>query len=287
MDASAVIDTLKALTVMPGKYVKRGIIYVIVMIMIPLSGFSKDYIIGGGDTLTISVWGSPDLSIENTTVRPDGKVSIPALGEIKADGYTALELKNILEKEMTRIVKAPIVTVIVTNMTNYKVFVFGRGGSAGEYPLQRETTLLEFLSRLGSLENADLQRAYMVRNKKIIKKGFSDLYEKGDLSKDIELERDDKLFIPDNFDKRISVVGEVTTPTTIPYREGLTIMDVILSAGGFTEFADRNGVEIHRNKENNETTKISVRGKDLMKGDLERNIKMLPGDVVVVKESLF
>jgi len=259
----------------------------VIFAFLGMNAYAADYIIGGGDTLNISVWGSTELSVDEIIVRPDGKISIPALGEIKADGLTALELKKLLEKELTRVVKAPIVTVTVTNMTNYKIFVFGRGGPSGDYPLQRETTLLEFLSMLGLLENADLQNAYLVRGKKKIKTGFSDLYEKGNFSQDLVLEPDDMLFIPDNFEKRVSIVGAVMTPSTIPYREGLTIMDVILTAGGFTEFADKNSVEIKRSDEKDKRASISVRGKDLMKGDLEKNIKILPGDVVVVKESLF
>ncbi len=95
------------------------------------------------------------------------------------------------------------------------------------------------------------------------------------------------LFIPDIFEKRISIVGEVETPTSISYREGLTILDIILSSGGFTEFANKNNVEILRNNSKSERTRIPVRAKDLMKGDLSKNIKIMPGDVIVVKERLF
>jgi polysaccharide export outer membrane protein len=248
--------------------------------------YAKDYVIGDGDTLQISVWGNQDMSIE-TMVRPDGKISIPALGDVKASGLTPLELTGLLKKEMKKMIKAPIVTVIVTGMTNYRIFVVGRGAAAGVYTLTRETTRLEFLSQLGSLVNADLDNSYIVRDKKKIKTDFWELFEKGDFSQDVILEPDDMLFIPDTFEKRISIVGAVTTPATIPYREGLTIMDVILTAGGFTEFADKNHVEILRKKEGGEKIKIPVRAKDMMKGDLSKNIKIEPGDVVVVKESLF
>ncbi len=281
---------------------------IIFIILISFNVFAKDYIIGGGDSLQISVWGSPELSIA-ATVRPDGKISVPALGDIKASGLTAMELTDLLEKEMARVVKTPIVTVIVTNMTNYRIFVFGKGAPAGVTTLTRETTLLELLSRLGSLDSADLENSYLVRDKKKIKSNFYDLFERGDFNQDIVLEPDDMLFIPDNFEKKISIVGAVNTPTTIPYREGLTILDIILSAGGFTEFAKENDVVVLRKKEGGRKKdlsavtlssspalvlskssgriKISVRAKDLMKGDMSKNIKIMPGDVIVVKESLF
>jgi polysaccharide export outer membrane protein len=259
---------------------------VIAFLLFVTNVYAKDYVIGDGDTLQISVWGNAELSIE-ATVRPDGKISIPAVGEIKASGLTSLELTDILKREIEKMVKKPIITVIVTGMRNYRIFVFGRGTLAGVHTLVRETSVLEFLSQLGSLSNADLENSYLVRDRKKIKVNFFELYEKGDFSQDIVLQPDDMLFIPDIFEKRISIVGEVETPTSIPYREGLTILDIILSSGGFTEFANKNKVEILRNNSKGERTRIPVRAKDLMKGDLSKNMKIMPGDVIVVKESLF
>jgi len=269
---------------------KLIVFFVICFFLLSINALAKDYVIGDGDTLQISVWDNPDISLSSAVVRPDGKISIPAVGDIKASGLTPMELAGVLSKEMTRVVKTPIVTVIVTGMTNYRVFILGRGAPAGVRTLTKETSLLELLSQLGSLENANLEDAYLIRDKKKIKKGFYQLYAKGDFSQDVILEPNDMLFIPDNFDKRISVVGAVAKQTVLTYREGLTFLDVILSVGGFNEFASENDVEILRKKdniENGETTKIVVRAKDLLKGDLSKNILMMPGDIVIVKESLF
>ncbi|MBI5742159.1 MAG: polysaccharide biosynthesis/export family protein [Nitrospirae bacterium] len=265
---------------------KKIIFTALCCIFLTAGAFAGDYVIGGGDALQISVWGSPELSL-STTVRPDGKISIPSLGELKASGLTPKELTGVLERELAKVIKTPIVTVIVTGMTNYRIFVFGKGAVAGVRTLTRETTLLEFLSQLGSMENADMENAYLVRDKKKIMNGFSKLFEKGDFARDIVLEPDDMLFIPDNFDNRVSIVGAVIKPATVPYREGLTVMDVILNAGGFTEFAKESDVEVFRKNESGESSKISVNAKDLMKGDLTRNVAIMPGDVVVVKERLF
>jgi polysaccharide export outer membrane protein len=212
---------------------------------------------------------------------------MPAIGEIKASGLTPSELTDTLRKALSRVVKTPIVTVIVTGMTNYRVSVSGKGAPSGVYTLNRETTLFEFLCQLGSLDNADLEKAYLVRGKKILKRNFYPLFVKGDLSGDIVLKPGDVLFIPDNFEKRITIVGAVNQPTTIPYREGLTILDVILSAGGFTDFAKKNDVTIIRRDKRGRKTGVSVRVKDLMKGDLSQNVILSPGDFIVVKESLF
>ncbi len=256
------------------------------IIILSSNAIAADYVIGGGDFLSISVWGSPELGI-TTSVRPDGKISVPALGEIKAAGLTPMELTGFLEKEMTKIVKTPIITVVVTQMTNYRIFIFGRGAPPGVKILTRETTLLELLSELGTLSDADMENSYLVRDKKKIKSNFVELFEKGDFSQDIVLEPNDMLFIPDNFEKRIVIVGAVNKPTSIPYREGLTVLDIILSAGGFTQFAKENDVKILRKKEDGGMMEIPVRAKDLMKGDINENIIINPGDFVIVKETLF
>ena len=108
-----------------GGHIKKiGYLLMLLVLIAFTNAHAKDYVIGGGDALNISVWGSPELSIE-ITVRPDGKISMPALGEIKASGFTPKELTDILVEEMKKVVKQPIVTVIVTQMTNYKIFVFG------------------------------------------------------------------------------------------------------------------------------------------------------------------
>jgi polysaccharide export outer membrane protein len=267
--------------------VKKIVFFVVCFLLLSFNVFAKDYVIGDGDTLQISVWGNPEISLAAATVRPDGKISIPVIGDIKASGLTPMELSDILEKEMTKVVKTPIVTVIVTGMTNYRVFILGKGATAGVHTLTRETSLLELLSQLGSLENADLENAYLIRDKKKIKTGFYQLFEKGDYEQDIILEPNDMIFIPDNFENRISIVGSVARPATIPFREGLTILDVILSVGGFTEFAKQSDVEILRKNKNAERIKISVNAKELMKGEMSKNVIISPGDFVIVKESLF
>ena len=265
---------------------KRLVFFIIFFIMMSYNAFAKDYVIGDGDSLQISVWGSPELSLA-ATVRPDGKISIPALGEIKASGFTPMELTVLLEKEMKKLVKTPVVTVIATGMTNYRIFVIGRGAQTGVTQLSTETTLLEFLAQLGSLEEADLESAYLVRNKKQIKMDFIGLFEKGDFKQDIVLEPNDMIFIPDNFEKRITIVGEVNQQSTLDYRKGLTVLDVILSAGGFTEFAKKNDVIVMRKQSDGKRKKISVEVKDLMKGEIDKNLEIVPGDFIVVKESLF
>ena len=87
--------------------------------------------------------------------------------------------------------------------------------------------------------------------------------------------------------EQIRVVGEVTTPLTLPYRENITVLDVVIAAGGLTEFAAGNRATIARTI-NGKRQKINVKLTDLVThGDLSANIRMYPGDVLFVPEAWF
>jgi polysaccharide export outer membrane protein len=246
----------------------------------------RDYVIGDGDGLNISVWGEPELS-QQIMVRPDGKITMPAMGDLVATGNTPEELSKKLEQDLLRFVQVPIVTVTVTGINNSKVYVFGGGPGTGVHNMPGRTTLLKFLTGLGNLKEADLTKSYLMRNKEVIHKDFYDLFIKGDLTKDVEIMPNDIIFMPDNMDSKIYIMGAVGSPGFILYREGLSVLDAILQVGGFTEFARENNVVIVRTRDDT-VEKINANLKDVMKeGDFKENIPLEKGDFVVVKESIF
>ena len=280
---------------------KYGLLITYAMLIIAaLFGTSagEGYIIGDEDVLQLSVWGNPELSAQ-VPVRPDGMISFPIVGDVKASGKSPQELKSVLEKELSKYVKTPTVSVMVTAVNSFKVYIVGEGisglstgnssshGAAGVMTLKRNTSLLQLLAQLGSLRGADLNSSYLLRDGKKLSNDFFRLIVKGDISQDIQLKPDDTLFIPDNFEKRIMVVGAVKTPMIMTYREGLTALDAILGAGGFTEFAKQNDVLIVR-KFGKETKYIEARMKDVIRdGDISKDVPLMPGDLVIIKTGVF
>ena len=281
-----------------------GLLAVILLFFFAYSpAFAGDYVIGEGDTLTISVWGEKDLS-STVKVRPDGKIALPALGEIPAADMTPKALQVELTGKMRGIVKNPIVTVIVAEVTNNKVYVFGGGVNSGVYSLTQRTTLLQLLCQLGqqnagqqnggqtmqpapSSQIADLRNAYIIRDGKKIRKDFYDLFVNAKISDDVVIEPNDAIFIPTFRDRNVYIMGAVVAPKSIAYRDGLTVVEAILEAGGFTKFARQNGTVIYRKSGEKDLT-IPVKVKDLInEGDLRQNTPLQPGDYVVVNESIF
>jgi len=88
--------------------------------------------------------------------------------------------------------------------------------------------------------------------------------------------------------QQIRVVGEAAQPQAIPYREHLTLLDVMIAVGGLTEFASGNKASIVRTASNKETQQFRVRVEDLVKyGDISANVDMRPGDILIIPEAWF
>ncbi len=89
------------------------------------------------------------------------------------------------------------------------------------------------------------------------------------------------------FSEQIRVVGEAVEPRAISYRENISLLDVMIEVGGITEFAAGNRAKVIR-KHGGKSGTIPVRIDDLInKGDMKQNIRMLPGDVIIIPESFF
>jgi polysaccharide biosynthesis/export protein len=88
------------------------------------------------------------------------------------------------------------------------------------------------------------------------------------------------------YSEQIRVVGEAAKPQFLPYKQKMTLLDLMIAVGGLTDFADGNGAIIQRTSEGNK--QYSVRLKDLIKrGDISANVEMRPGDILIIPQSLF
>jgi len=123
----------------------------------------SDYIIGADDTLHISVWKEPDLS-ETLPVRPDGKISMPLLGDVEAAGMSPTDLGNSIREKLKKYVADPRVTVVVTGMNSQRIFVTGEVTKPGTMTLLPHMTMLQALAASGFTQFANLKAIYLLRN---------------------------------------------------------------------------------------------------------------------------
>jgi polysaccharide biosynthesis/export protein len=121
------------------------------------------YVIGAEDVLTVFVWKEPDMS-KTVPVRPDGMISLPLVGEIKAAGYTPVQLQDTLAEAMKKYVSSPQVTVVVEKVASLSFNVVGEVNRPGYFPLTRRMTVLDALSLAGGFKDfAKTSKVYVLR----------------------------------------------------------------------------------------------------------------------------
>jgi polysaccharide export outer membrane protein len=161
---------------------------------------SQDYTIGKGDVLEVFVWRNEQLS-RRVVVRPDGKISLPFIQDLRAEGFTPVQLKNRVTRELGQHIASPQVSVIVSEINSYRVSVLGRVNNPGVYPITGKTTIAEAIALAGGFtEWANRRKITVVthQEEKEIKViiNYKKISSGKDPSQNIILKRDDIVIVP-------------------------------------------------------------------------------------------
>ena len=113
---------------------------------------TADYVLGAGDKLRIEVYKDPQLS-QSLQIRPDGKITMPLIGDVVAVGSTPLELRDRIATALKEYVTNPVVTVIVVETVASNVYVMGEVNRPGTVPLQGPLTALQALAMAGGFKD--------------------------------------------------------------------------------------------------------------------------------------
>ena len=160
-----------------------------------------DYVIGPQDLLAINVWREPELS-ESVPVRPDGKISVPLVGDLKVSGLTPRLLATRLAEELHGYIRKPQVTVIVREVNSHKFYILGQVERPGSYPLATSMTVLDGLATAGGFRDfAKVQRIYLLRlmpdgSRKRFPFDYKAAVNGKNSYRDIELQTGDTLVVP-------------------------------------------------------------------------------------------
>jgi len=126
---------------------------------------SDDYIIGPSDILAINVWKDTELT-RTVTVRPDGKISLPLIGELEVSGLTALSVQRLIAQRLAEYVSKPQVTVMVQEVKSQTYVIVGKIAKPGSYELGKPTTVLEAIAIAGGfLDFAKASKVNIVRRR--------------------------------------------------------------------------------------------------------------------------
>ena len=159
------------------------------------------YRIGPGDMLKIVVWKHEELGAQ-VAVRPDGAVSLPLVGDVRATGRSAIEIAGDVQQRLHRFYQDdPPVTVQVQEVKSYKIYVVGEVNKPGEFAPSQEVTVLMSISLAGGFTRfADPDRIVIVRRdargERRIPFDYSAVVQQGDLQENIALELGDTVVVP-------------------------------------------------------------------------------------------
>jgi polysaccharide export outer membrane protein len=112
---------------------------------------SEEYRLGPGDKLRIEVYKDPQLS-QSVQIRPDGKITLPLIGDLDASGHTPIELRDTIAGSLKEYITNPTVTVIVVEALASQVYVMGEVAHPGPVPLHGPTTILQALAVAGGFK---------------------------------------------------------------------------------------------------------------------------------------
>jgi polysaccharide export outer membrane protein len=258
---------------------------VVAALVAPSGAADEAYVIGPEDVLDIQVWDNKDLNYV-VFVRPDGKTSLPLLGEVQAGGKTVRQLQDALVELYSKNVRQPSVTVIIREIKSRPVYFIGGFSRPGTIQLTREMTLLQAISVAGGVApTADAEKGYLLRADKRIPVDFRKLLDKGDLSQNTKLEPGDTIIVP--VADLVYVQGEVRAPGAVKYTSDLTIVKALTQAGGLTPLAASGRVDILRS-EGEKKSRIRVDLDKMLRAPEENpDMRLRPEDIIFVPQRLF
>jgi polysaccharide export outer membrane protein len=246
--------------------------------------------LGQGDVITVTVFEEPDLSVDKTTVRPDGLISMPLAGEVPAAGHQVAQISEDIQSRLSRYVINPRVSVRVEELRSIEYLVYGEVVNPGTFPLDRRTTISAAVARAGGLkqgnyrastiEIADLRHSFIARDGRVLPVDFVRLLRDGDLRFDLELRPGDQIHIPSGLSQEVYVLGEVASAMVFAYQDHMPLSRILSMSEGFTPDGDITRIHIVRGSLGNPTVFVS-NYRDVLAGR-ERDIELEPGDIVYV-----
>jgi polysaccharide biosynthesis/export protein len=156
----------------------------------------KKYLIGPEDILTIRVWREAELS-GSVAVRPDGKITMPLIGELQAGGVTPEQLQTKITESLSNYINSPQVMVSVQAVLSKKYYITGEVGQTGSFSLVTPTTVLEALSKAGGFRDyAQVKKIVVMRGNKRLKFNYKDVIAGKNMDQNVYLEDGDHIIVP-------------------------------------------------------------------------------------------
>lgn len=244
------------------------------------SAGAADTVLGSGDLLKVSVYGSPDLTLE-TRVSEAGSITFPLIGEVSIGGISASEAEKKVGGllESGGFVRKAQVNILVTQLQSQQVSVLGQVNRPGRYPIDGKRSLMDLLALAGgmSADGGDTVSLIRKRNGTTTRDVIDiiQMIRTGELGQDFGLAANDVIYVERA--PRFYIYGEVQRPGVFRLERSMTVMQALSVGGGLTPRGTERGISIKRRDATGNVQVVDAKQDDLIRVD----------DVVYVKESLF
>ena len=245
----------------------------------------SSYVIGHGDKLGISVYRNSDMD-SSPQVDTMGNISVPLLGDMKVSGLTTYQLRDRITEGLTKYITNPQVTITVSTYQSQKVTVMGEVSSPGIFQLEQPQPISILITKCGGFtENANEENVTVIRKdpkgpQQIITVNVKKVFKEGDAKQNILIYKDDIIYVPKD-ERKITILGEVSSPGIINIKGKMGILEAITKVGGFTGEANKNSVII-MGKDDKSNVRVLDYQQILENKDLSKDVSLSDGEVIYV-----
>lgn len=253
-----------------------------------------EYRIGRGNIFDVHVSGEPELFTENALVKNDGYVSLQMIGEVYVTDMTIAEATSEIEKHYAVYLKDPKVSIIPRELKSATITIIGKVNQPGNYEITTDMRILDVIAEAQGLatgyvdgdtiEVSDLTRSYIVRDNRILPVDFFELVRNGNMIHNIPVVDGDFIFIPSLINQEVYIVGNVNNPNKYPYKENMTVMQMVAYAGGIKSGSYANLYIIRGGLSHPRLFKIN--SKDILRGNIQ-DFPIKQNDIVYVSKDFF
>ena len=244
---------------------------------------AKDYVLGPGDTIRVTVYQNPDLTLE-TRVNEGGTITYPLLGSVKLGGLNLVDAEKAIASGLKdgNFLKQPQVSMLLLTPAANQVSVLGMVNKPGRYPIiSSSNKLSEVMAAAGGIipgTGSDTVVVSGTRDGQPFRKeiDFTKVFASSGSEPDFELRNGDTIWV--DRAPQIYMYGEVQRPGAQVLQRGTTVLQALANAGGLTLRGTQRGIKVHRRDE--ATGEVSVIEPGL-------NDQLKPNDIIYIKEILF
>jgi polysaccharide export outer membrane protein len=261
----------------------RKILYLLFVMLIAytLPAQAKEYQLGIGDVVHISVYDHPDLLVDAAQIDEDGKITVPLLGAVSVVGLTASAAQMRIAKglETGGFIIKPNVNLVVQQYRSKQISVLGQVNKPGRFALESTSTLTDLLAQAGGIGPLGSDTVVLIHKQndqtKQTKINTLDLFKGNQPNLDYTINGGDIIYVPRA--EVFYIYGEVQHPGAFRLEKDMNVMQAIALGGGITLRGTERGAQIRRKDKDDKTITIPATPIE----------QVLPDDVIYIKESLF